>query len=433
MWSWKLLVLLLSVAKTVMAAHFQSDAFQSFLQSYSELQSINSSRCKPNALKPHREYWAYLIGLPSGDSRIQSFSSQLNAKVSPTPILESNEHCITLKDFSKKIIHLLKDKSANDNQNGNTSTPSNGVLTHDPSNVVTCTSPHSLNIRNGSAPFGIASNFQGEQPGKMPIKRALDFDNNCGNAQKKLMHVPCSGIPHNELQVKGLSLPEEGILSLCNRFNLIRGRWHHKDCCGFIVDAETLLTPSLSGSCNRCVAARSSVRVGRVPNLLFSKDPACVADIVHSDERLRVVIGNAAAKFQSVEGFEQSKEAQEFVLLLKIYQKSYINFAFNNSVYALSRCCECDCALVSRKPTGWKRQREEDATACAMCKRKETNERRRNSRFNESHGDPSSRTTYRNLKQSPTKWRLLMRLKGRKRQVKTAKQAARGEAKMCYI
>jgi hypothetical protein len=51
------------------------------------------------------------------------------------------------------------------------------------------------------------------------------------------MHVPCSGIPHNELQVKGLSLPEEGILSLCNWFNLIRGCWHHKDCCGFIVDA----------------------------------------------------------------------------------------------------------------------------------------------------------------------------------------------------
>jgi hypothetical protein len=49
-------------------AHFQSDAFHSFLQSYSELQSINSSHCKPNALKPHREYWAYLIGLPSGDS-----------------------------------------------------------------------------------------------------------------------------------------------------------------------------------------------------------------------------------------------------------------------------------------------------------------------------------------------------------------------------
>jgi hypothetical protein len=94
-----------------------------------------------------------------------------------------------------------------------------------------------LNIRNGSAPFGIASNFQGEQPGKTPIKWALDFDNNFGSAQKKLMHVPCSGIPHNELQVKGLSLPEEGILSLCNWFNLIRGCWHHKDCCGFIVDA----------------------------------------------------------------------------------------------------------------------------------------------------------------------------------------------------
>ncbi len=117
------------------------------------------------------------------------------------------------------------------------------------------------------------------------------------------------------------------------------------------------------------------MRVGQVPNILFSKDPVCVADIAHSDERLYVAICNTVAKFPNVEGFEQSKEAQEFILFLKIYQKSYINFAFNNSMYALSHCCECDYALVSWKPTGWKRQWEEDATACAMCKRKEMNER----------------------------------------------------------
>ena len=80
-------------------------------------------------------------------------------------------------------------------------------------------------------------------------------------------------------------------------------------------------SPNRTVSCGLCLAARSSVRVGRVPDLLFFNGPASVADIAPSDERLSLAIGNAASLFTSAADFEPSEKAQEFVTLLKLYQK----------------------------------------------------------------------------------------------------------------
>ena len=58
---------------------FKGDAFHSFLGCYPELQLIDSSLSWPSAIIPRRRHWSYLIGKPTGDSRVQSFCCQLNA------------------------------------------------------------------------------------------------------------------------------------------------------------------------------------------------------------------------------------------------------------------------------------------------------------------------------------------------------------------
>lgn len=117
-------------------------------------------------------------------------------------------------------------------------------------------------------------------------KWALDFDDGNSSASKKLAHIPCNGVLHNDLQARGLSLPEQGLASLREHLSLIHGHWHHRDCFGFIVDFKSLSAQASADSCRLCVAARSSVRAGRVPDLLFLNGLASMADIAHSNDRL---------------------------------------------------------------------------------------------------------------------------------------------------
>jgi hypothetical protein len=152
---------------------------------------------------------------------------------------------------------------------------------------------------------------QGERPLIVtPAKQLIDLEDSSDTRakKKKLKQIPCSnGIPHNDLQSKGLSLPEEGVSHLHHRLNYICDHWHHKDCCGYIIDLDSVsLSLSLEeNSCKlallqdllcfpliepggeqlqTCIAARSSVRVGRVPQLLFSGGPSSIANIAHSNE-----------------------------------------------------------------------------------------------------------------------------------------------------
>jgi hypothetical protein len=142
--------------------------------------------------------------------------------------------------------------------------------------------------RDGSSSKKYTAMSQGERPLITPAKRLIDLEDSSDTRaeKKKLRQIPCNGIPHNDLQSKGLSLPEEGVSHLHHRFNYIRDRWHHKDCCGYIIDLDSVsLSSSLEeNSCKLCIAARSSVRVGRVPQLLFSGGPSSIANIAHSNE-----------------------------------------------------------------------------------------------------------------------------------------------------
>jgi len=117
------------------------------------------------------------------------------------------------------------------------------------------------------------------------------------------------------------------------------------------------------------------------------------------------------------------RKFKEFASLIKLYRKAFIDFAFNNSVHSLSHCCECERPLVLSN-SGKKRARDEDVSSftCSECKRNKYNERRREGRYDESQGNPSSHATFKSLDHSPNKRQFRMWMEGRKHQVKTAKQ-----------
>ncbi len=86
------------------AAQFENDAFNSFLWCYPELQFIDGCPSKPSAIKPCKEYWAYLIEQPNDDPWVKSFSSQLSSKALPPNRYESN----TIKGMAAPIINQSK-------------------------------------------------------------------------------------------------------------------------------------------------------------------------------------------------------------------------------------------------------------------------------------------------------------------------------------
>ena len=131
-------------------------------------------------------------------------------------------------------------------------------------------------------------------------------------------------------------------------------------------------------------------------DLLFCDGPASVADIAPSVQHMSVAIGNTTTLFKSTADFELSVNAWEFVVLLKVYRKPFIEFTFNNSVHLLSHCCECNCVIVAEKPEGQKHQQEDKVIICAKCQR-------RQNYYDESQGNPSSHATYKSLVYSPMK------------------------------
>jgi len=107
---------------------FKNKVFHYFLSEHPQLQSIEGKNNAPKKLRP-KDYWAYLIGAPSGDARVQSFSSQINADAMPPPVDENNKHRVALKEFAKKLVESHKNDSGGGNgANGDGSAHLNGAV-----------------------------------------------------------------------------------------------------------------------------------------------------------------------------------------------------------------------------------------------------------------------------------------------------------------
>lgn len=106
---------------------FLSDAFNSFLGD-AQLQLIDKNVSQPTALGRKR-HWAYLIGRSYGDARVQSFTSQLKAKVPPPAhVDESSAHRTALKDFARRLVKE-QTSAASNGKHANTNTDrSRGIV-----------------------------------------------------------------------------------------------------------------------------------------------------------------------------------------------------------------------------------------------------------------------------------------------------------------
>ena len=127
--------------------------------------------------------------------------------------------------------------------------------------------------------------------------------------------VECQGIPHHDLQQRGIHLHPPGVQKLLEHFNFINDRWCHRNCHGIFMKAAI----SSATSCDACKTARSSVRMSRLPEL-FSR-PKTVAEISYSNGTICEIISNSAATFATTDSFQESQEAQEFAALLSCIQE----------------------------------------------------------------------------------------------------------------
>jgi len=125
---------------------FKNKVFDVFLSEHPQLQSIERQKNAPKKLRP-KDYWAYLIGVPSGDARVQSFSSQINSDALPPPVHENNKHRVALKEFAKKLVESHKNDSGGGNgANGDGSAHSNGA-----GDSRISSAPNTNNVQSSSA------------------------------------------------------------------------------------------------------------------------------------------------------------------------------------------------------------------------------------------------------------------------------------------
>jgi hypothetical protein len=168
-----------------------------------------------------------------------------------------------------------------------------------------------------------------DAPSGDPGRDISQLEVNCGAdagcmdvSGKKRERVECQGIPHSDLQQRGISFSPSGLSKLFARFNYINSRWCHKDC------DVTFFRPvgSYSSSCAYCKKGRSSVRKDRLPELF--QCPTAIADICPSDLMLKGAITNSAASFDTLDLFVESDNARDFASLLVIYGNGSIDFCF---------------------------------------------------------------------------------------------------------
>jgi hypothetical protein len=90
-------------------------------------------------------------------------------------------------------------------------------------------------------------------------------------------------------------------------------------------------------------------------------------------------------------------------------------------------CTTCVSPVIRRARGGHNQEQDEwdDLLVCSQCKQDERNARRREDRYNETHGDTGNHTTLKVLLESPQKRRLRRRFNNRKQWVKLARRKQR--------